>query len=297
MIWTARPERPGMTRRTLGFLTMPLNEVVGWTMLIAGASYWGGVIRTYQYDGPVTVGSILQSILGDGAFNIAGWLMIAFWTRSIAPRAVASRWQIAGALALGLVFAVPTRQATIVGLFALGLTLVVRPGTRHARLVAALIIGLAVEMVWSSTYLLPLHSTVALFDAKLCSTILHLVGESVQAKGNLLINAQAANNVEILAPCASSFPLGGVTMAFIVVMLYLGRLPRRADLRWFAMAILASIGLTEFRLSFMALGEPNYFWMHDGDGGVLYSLGATSLAVLFPIMAMWRSHSDHEPSA
>jgi hypothetical protein len=291
MIWSPFPERAGGARKAFRGVTFTLNELLGWMMLIAGAAYWGGVIRTYRHDGPTTAVSIAQSILSDGAFNVAGWVMIGAWAKIFAPRAVASRWQIAGAMLLGLVFAVPTRQATIIGLLVLGLTLTFRSGTPHGRLVSTLLIGFVIEMVWTSTYLLPLHSAAAVLDAKVCAAVLRLAGVSVQADGNVLVNAQAANDVEILAFCASTFPLAGVAMAFIVVTLCGGRMPRFGDLGWFSLGILASIGLTEARLSFMALGEAHYHWMHDGDGGTLYSLTATGLGVAFPIMAMCQWHS------
>jgi hypothetical protein len=41
----------------------------------------------------------------------------------------------------------------------------------------------------------------------------------------------------------------------------------------------------------MALGDANYLWIHDGEGGTLYALSATALAVLFPVLAMRQSGS------
>jgi hypothetical protein len=298
MIWTARPERIRHEQPPAGLSygtrTLTLSELRGWTLLIAGASYWGGVVRTFRHEGAISLVSIAQSVLSDGAFNVAGWAMIGAWAYGIAPRGFASRRQIAGALAICLLFGLPTRQATIAGLLVLGLTLAVTSVTRHGRLVATLLIALAIEMIWTSTYLLPLHTAVATFDAQVCSAILGLTGEVVQAHGNMLENARAGINVEILAFCASSFPLGGVAMAFLVVMFYWGRFPRFADLSWIAAALLCSVALTELRLSLMALGEANYVWLHDGDGGTLYTLCATALAVLFPTLAMRRSRPARE---
>jgi hypothetical protein len=291
MTSTPSHERASAARQPLGTRTFTLNESLNWALLIAGASYWGGVIRTYLHGREISLVSMAQCVLSDGAFNVAAWAMIAAWARRIMPLGLASRRQIASALAMGFVFAIPTRQATIVGLVGLGLTLAIRSGTQHGRLVAALLICLAVEMIWTSTYMLPLHTTAAAVDAQICSTILGLIGEAVQPHGNVLENLGAGIDVEILAFCASSFPLAGVAMAFLVVIFYWGRVPVFADLAWLAVAMLSSVGLTELRLSFMTLGEANYVWMHNGDGGTLYSLSATALAVLFPMLAIRRSRS------
>jgi hypothetical protein len=80
-------------------------------------------------------------------------------------------------------------------------------------------------------------------------------------------------------------------MAFMVVMAYAHHVPRLADLPWLVAALLASVALTELRLSLMALGDANYLWIHDGEGGTLYALSATALAVLFPVLAMRQSGS------
>jgi len=258
-------------------------------LLFAGASYWGGVVRTHLHGEAISLVSIAQSVLSDGGFNVAAWVMIAAWANRIPPHGFATRRQIAIAIAFGVLFGIPTRQATIGGLLVLGVVLAITSETRHGRLVATLLVALAIEMVWTSTYLLPLHAAVATFDAQVCRTILGLIGEIIQVHGNVLENARAGINVEIIAFCASSFPLAGVAMAFLVVMSYWGRVPRLADLSWLATALLASVALTEFRLSLMALGDANYVWLHDGNGGTLYTLSGTALAVLFPMLAIRRS--------
>jgi len=291
MIWTAPPDRAPDARQPLGLHRFTLNELLNWILLIAGAAYWGGVIRTYHHDAAIGVVSVAQSVFSDGAFNVAGCGLIAVWARRIELRDIASRWQIAGALAISLLFAVPTRQTTILGLLAVGAVLTFRSPIHTARPIAALLLGFAGGMIWTSTYLLPLHAATASFDAELCSGFLRMLGEAVQVRANVLENLGAGINVEILAACASSFPLAGVAMAFMVVMAYAHHVPRLADLPWLVAALLASVALTELRLSLMALGDANYLWIHDGEGGTLYALSATALAVLFPVLAMRQSGS------
>jgi len=275
-------------RDSIGNDILTFGEFRGWTLLIAGAAYWGNVIRTSQSEDMIGLSSIARSIVNHGAFNIAAWAMIAAWVSQAGPRGFASRGQIAAGLAIGLLLVVPTRQTTIVGLIALGWTFAIPTGTGRDRQIATLLIALAVEMVWTSTYLLPLHSAVAMLDVRVCEAILGLLGDGIQAHGNLLENARAGIDLEVLSSCASSFPLAGVVMAFLVTMIYWGRLPRLADMPWLAAALLASIALTELRLSLMAQGPIDYTWIHNGEGVPLYTLSATALAVLFPSLAMLR---------
>jgi hypothetical protein len=272
-------------------------EVHIWTLSIVGASYWANAIRSTSRDGLISLNSIAQGVLSDGAFNVAAWAMVIAWVWRVAARGPASRRQIAGALAIGLLCAVPTRQTTIAALIALGLTLASSREMHHGRQAAALLGCLVIEMVWTSSYLLPLHNLIATLDAKACEAILNAAGQTLAVHANVLENAQAGFTVELLAFCASSFPLAGVVMAFLVTFLYCDRKPRVADLRWLAVALLASVALTETRLSLMAMSEANYVWLHDGHGVTVYTLAALVLAVLFPVLAIRWPHVAVERSA
>ena len=280
---------PGQAARGL-----TLRELRIWTLLILGLSYWANVVRTYRHDGPISLASTAQSVLSDGAFNVAAWAMVAAWAARVAPSSPASRRQIACSLAIGLLCAVPTRQTTIAALVVLGVTLAIYKGMHHSREPAALLGCLAIEMVWTSTYLLPLHNMVARLDAAACGAILNSLGQSVAVHDNMLDNVQTGFSVEVLGPCASSFPLAGVLMAFLVTLLYCNRFLRVADLGWLAAALLASIALTEARLSLMATGEASYVWLHDQGGATVYTLLALALAVLFPVLAILRPQATVE---
>jgi hypothetical protein len=199
---------------------------------------------------------------------------------------VATGRHIGAALAAGLLCAVPSQQAVAGALFVLGLAILLPPRTPYSRKVAVLVFCLAIELMWRSVYLLPFHAMIATIDARFCEAILNLVGQSIQVHANQIEDIRAGFAIEVLAPCASSFPLVGVCVAFFVTMLYCDRFPRSADLPWLTLALAASVLLTEARLSLMSMGEATYTWLHDGDGVAVYTLSALVLAILFPVLAM-----------
>jgi hypothetical protein len=180
----------------------------------------------------------------------------------------------------------PSQQAIVGALFALGITIILPPRTQHSHKVAVLVFCLAIELVWRSVYLLPFHAMIAIIDARICEAILTLLGQNMQVNGNQIENVRIGFAIEVLAPCASSFPLAGVCTAFVITIVYCGRMPRSADLTWLTLALVASVLLTEARLSLMSTGEAAYTWLHDGGGVVAYTLSALALAILFPAYAV-----------
>jgi hypothetical protein len=276
--------------------SLSLAELYAWSLLAIGASYWGNILRTFPHDGaPIGFASVLNSILGVGAFNIAAWLMIAGKAGKVAPAAAASGRQIAVAMAIAMLCMVPTTQATVGALLALGTVFARAPAMRCGREVAVLLLGIAVELVWSSTYLFPLHDAVAALDARAVTSLLRLTGHNVFVQGNVVENASSQSGIEVLVFCASSLPLAQLGLGFLVVKVYCGQLPRLTDLPWFAGLLLASVCLTELRLSFMALSDASYHWWHAGGGVTVYTLAETGICVLFALLATRQRHLASEP--
>ena len=256
-----------------------------WVLLAAGFAYWGNVVRTARHDGGAGLGYVLEGVLQNGAFAAAAWALIVTWAGGAGPARRASAGQLAAAAALCLLGAVPSRQAAILVLIVLGVQLARAGGTPAGRKVAALLFALAFDAAWTSPYLLPLHAAVATVDARAVQGLLHAAGVGVSRYGNLISGATPGFGIEILARCAASYPFGGVCLAFVVTVLYQGRFPRRRDLPWLAASLAASVALTELRLSWMALGEADFLWLHEGGGVTLYTLVAVAFAVLFPLLA------------
>lgn len=270
-------------------------ELRGWTLLVAGLAYWGNVVRTVGDPNAQGAALVVDGVLEHGAFPATAWLMIAALTRRGAPAAgtaaePAGRREIAAAIAICLLCALPTRQATMAALVLLGLPLARAPAGGPSRAVAALLLGLAGEIAWTSIYALPLHAAAARFDAVAVRGLLALAGIDAAGQGNVVDNPAENFGIEILAPCASSFPLAGIVLAFLVVVLHEERWPGRpflirTCLPWLAASALASVALTELRLSWMAAGEADYAWLHQGGGVTLYTLAAVGFAALFPLLA------------
>ena len=202
---------PRLAGRFLGLAEIasriPVGKLYTWTLLFIGASYWGNVLRALPHGEDGHLIWMLNSVLGNGAFNIATWVIIAVRARGIAPTGMASRKQIALAMAIVLMCIVPRTQATVGPLLALGIVLARTSGTRNGQDVAILLLGIAAELIWGSFYMLPFHASVAKLDAQAVAALLSWAGQSVLAHANLVDNVSAQHSIEVLGFCASTFPL------------------------------------------------------------------------------------------
>ena len=266
-------------------LSFAQAELHRWALLVVGVGYWGNVVRTARHTDAAGLAYILEAIVQNGAFCAAAWVMVAVLARGASAPAVASRGQIAAVIGICLLSALPSRQATVVSLVALGVLFAWSRDARSGRPVAALLVALAADMAWTSVYVMPLHARIALLDARAVRALWALSGNDLSVHGNLIDNPFNDFGIEVLVRCASSYPLAGVWLAFVVTSLYRGRLPRWRDLPWVAASFGASIVLTEFRLSWMTAREADFLWLHEGDGVTLYTLAAVGMAVLFPMLA------------
>ncbi len=275
------------------------RELYAWTLCVIGLAYWADGLPALRGPGATILDDLTQSVLGRGAFCAGAWIMLA----SFVPRlhaAAASRRDIAAAVAICLLGALPTRQASVLALILLGVLITRQPAGRQPagrrtagrrtagpaeRSAAVILFGLALDLAWTSTYALPLHVATARFDAGCVTTLLGLLGMSAVAHGNIVTDPLSGWSIEILSPCASSFPLAGVALAFVVTKLYQGRAPGPADLPWLAGSLAASVGLSEIRLAWMAARPDDYTWMHVGGGVTLYTMVALALAIMFPVLA------------
>jgi hypothetical protein len=285
------PSSSGYTAHKLAGLakavpSLPLGKLCGWALLLIGISYWGNVLRASSHGATANAGWLLNSVLYNGAFNIAAWVLIAVRAgKIVAPTVIATRLQIAFLMAIALVCVVPKTQATVGPLLILAVMLARSSRTRDGHVVAILLFGIAVELIGGAFYMLSLHLIVAKLDAQVVVALLSFAGQNVQAYGNVVDNVSAQHGIEVLAPCASSFPLAQLGLAYLVTKIYFGHLPGRGDLPWFAAAVVASVVLTELRLSLLALSGPSYVWWHDGDGTTVYIFSQLAISVLFPILA------------
>ena len=272
--------------RTVPAPSFSRAELHRWLLLVIAIAYWANAASAPELAQAGGLALVLDSVLARGAFCLAAWLMIGrAMTRTGTDPRPAAAWQIAAAVALCLLVAIPARQTAVIALLIAGLMLFRAGKDSATRGVAILLLWLAAEMAWTSSYALPLHVAVAGLDARIVGAILRGLGIAAAAHDNIVDNLGGGFGLEILAPCASSFPLVGVGLAFTVTALFQGEMLSRRHLPWLGAAMLASIALTECRLTWMATDEATYHWLHDGSGGTLYTLAAVLLAGLFPLLA------------
>jgi hypothetical protein len=260
----------------------------GWALLLTGISYWTNAARTAPHGGTAGLDAVLQGIIQNGAFGMAAWMLIALWALRSTPVERISAGGIVLAVIVGLISLIPSRQATIVMLAILGVDRWHSTRTDTDQKIGILLIALAIDMIWVSPYLLPLHAAVAFLDARLVQGLLIITGNFAVSHFNIVDNATAGVSIQILARCASSYQFAGICLAFVVTELFLGRSPCREDLPWLGRSLLASVALTELRLTWMTSGDQTFTWLHDGGGVTLYTFVAAILALLFPALAMRR---------
>jgi hypothetical protein len=260
----------------------------GWALLLTGISYWANVIRTAPHEDTEGLSAVPRGVIQNGAFGMAAWMLIAVWAARMGSSERIPPGRVVLTVVIGLIGLVPSRQATIVMLAILGLEQWHSARTDAGQKIAALLIVLAIDMIWVSPYIEPIHAIFAILDASLVRGLLFITGTLAAAHLNIVDNATTGVSIEILARCSSSYQFGGVCLAFVVTELFFGKFPGRNDVPWLLRSLLASIALTELRLAWMTAGEQTFTWLHDGDGVTLYTFAAAILAMLFPILALRR---------
>jgi hypothetical protein len=268
-----------------GLARISAGEVRLWATLIVGAAYWADVARPAA-GGDGTVASIVDGIVANGAFDVMAWALVLVRCATHRDDGPATPWSVLTTLLLGVIVLVPVRLAPALGLVLLGGLLFggprASPGIRPMRL---LLFALAAETVWVGSALSPLHVLVGTIDARIGALLFGLLGQVAAPHANVLQNLSSGFSIVIWPPCASSFPLAAVALAFMAMAIYRGKPLRWSQWPWLALACGGSIVLTEIRLMLLAWNEASYRWWHDGFGVSVYALVALGWAVAVPIMA------------
>jgi hypothetical protein len=262
------------------------REAGCWSVLIVAVAFWANIVRgTGDLPG---LDTMVTRVLDHGAFDVFAWTIVFARTARMFESRPATWLQISMAFLVGAIVLAPVRVAAGAALGALGVLLLTDRRTLKAgRDVGLVLLALAFETIWTSQLLDPLQVFVGRADAVICAILSGLLHTEAIAHANVVDNLTTNFSIAIYPACASSFPLAGVGLAFLVMCLYQDRSPRRHHVFWLGLSFIASILLTEIRLVLLATSRSSYHWWHDGPGVSIYALTALSLAVLFPILATW----------
>jgi hypothetical protein len=269
------------------------REVGVWSVLVVSVAFWANIVRARPGDTP-SLDSMIAGVLDDGAFDVFAWILVFARATRMYEARPASGFQIWATFLVGAIVLVPFRFATGLALVILGVLLLRdRHALPAARDVGLVFLALAFETVWASSFLLPLHVLVGSVDASINTFLLGLLNTDATAHANAVYNISANFSISIWPGCASSFPLAGVSLSFLVMVMYLGHPLRRRHVLWLGISVIASIALTEIRLVLMATNEAGYNWWHTGPGVSIYAVVALVLAAVFPLLAT-RGHRTAE---
>jgi hypothetical protein len=260
------------------------REAGWWSVLIVAVAFWANIVRG---SGDLAgLDTMVTRVLDNGAFDVFAWTLVFARTARMSEARPASWLQISTAFLVGAIVLAPVRVAAAAALGVLGgLLLMDRRTLKSGRDVGLVLLALAFETIWTSQLLDPLQVFVGRADAVICAFLSGLLHTQAIAHANVVDNLTTNFSIAIYPACASSFPLAGVGLAFLVMCLYLGRSPRRHHIIWLGLSFVASILLTEIRLVLLATNRSNYHWWHDGPGVSIYALAALGLAVVFPVLA------------
>lgn len=267
-------------------LSISVRELGVWSLATVAIAYFARDIRAASDHGGPALQSFIDGFVNDSAFVVFAWIFIlARAVRTLTTEA-ATPIQIWAALLAGAASVAPFRLANASALFILGANFLFIPGSRLAgRDIALCLFALALESIWLSPLIAPLHILVSHLDARICVMLLDLLKMTAHAQGSIVDNTTTGFSIVIWPPCSSSYPLAAVALAFAVVAIYMGQRPQLCQLPFIAASMIASITLTEWRLAFLGIDQSSYKWWHDGPGTSVYTIAALGFAVLFPIMA------------
>ncbi len=275
------PSRTRTARRSIS-----ARELGIWSLATVVIGYFARDIRAASDLGGSALQSFIDGIVSDSAFVVFAWILILARAFGTLTTERASSKQVWGALLAGAISIVPFRLANASALVVLGLNFLLIPGPgRTGRDIAWCLFALALESIWLSSLIAPLHVLVGHLDSRICVLVLDLLNMVAHAQGGLVENTTTGFSVMIWSGCSSSYPLAAVALAFTVVTIYLGQRPQLRQLPFLAASMIASIALTEWRLALLAIDQPRYEWWHVGPGTSVYAVVALALAALFPAMA------------
>jgi hypothetical protein len=265
---------------------LEIGEVRIWATLLVGAAYWENIVHGSGGSGGFSLVSAVNSILDNGAFDIFAWILLLARCFASPDRRPASSRDIIVTFSIGVMVLLPTRLVAGLALLPLAVLLFSDPAApRSVRQMRLVLAGLAFETVWMSSLLAPLHVLAASLDAQATAALLRALGQAAAAHGNVVETIGTQFSIVIWSYCASPFPLADVCLAFAVIVLCRGHVPRRSHLPWLALSCVASVVLTEARLVLLAWDEASYQWWHYGPGMSVYALAALGLAVAAPLLA------------
>jgi hypothetical protein len=279
-----------------GLISKPIGarEVAIWSVLMVSVAFWSNVMRASAGDTP-GLSNMLAHVLNNGAVDVLAWMLVIVRCGKLYTANPASMVQVSIAFLAGVIVLAPLRFASGLALTILGVLLLKdQHANRSARDVGLIFVALAVETVWTSSLLQPLHVLVGTMDASINVLMLRLFNIGAMVHANAVDNISANFAIAMWPGCTSSFPLASVGLLFIAVVLFLGQPLRRFHLSWLVASLIASILLTEIRLVLLALNETSYDWWHNGPGLSIYTIVALVPAVIFPILAT-RGHRMADP--
>jgi hypothetical protein len=263
-----------------------LWEVRAWTLLVIGVMYWANVVRSSGGGDTLSLVSVTNSLISEGAFNVLAWIVIFENVWALTREGRASSRQIWQAVVISAICVVPSKQAAAAGMVASAAVLYQQSKSDvFIRRIAMTLLALSCEIVWTSPYLDFFHSAVGRMDAHVVGTIHRALGHAMTVHGNIVENAANQFSIIVIAQCSSSYILAAMCLAFVVVALVRGREPRLSALGWLGAAYLASVALREVHLVLMASNRSNYEWWHNGPGYSIASLASTVLVGFFAVMA------------
>lgn len=266
------------------------RELGVWSLATVAIGYFARDVRAASDVGDPGLQAFIEGIVDESAFVVFAWILILARAFGTLTTEAASAKQLWGALLAGAISVAPFRLANAFALAILGLNFLFIPGSRQAgRDIAWCLFALALESIWLSSLIAPLHVLVGHLDAQICVLLLDLQNMVVHAQGGVVANATTGFSVMIWSGCSSSYPLAAVALAFTVMTIYMGQRPQLRQLPFLAASMIASIVLTEWRLALLAIDQPRYEWWHAGPGTSIYAIVALGLAALFPAMAAWSS--------
>ena len=198
------------------------REVGIWSVLMVSVAFWSNVVRASAGDTP-GLSNMLAHVLNNGAVDALAWMLVIARCGKMYKANPASMLQIWIAFLAGVIVLAPLRLASGLALTILGaLLLRDQHANRSARDVGLIFVALAVETVWTSSLLQPLHVLVGGMDASINVLLLRLFNIDAMVHANAVDNISANFAIAMWPGCTSSFPLASVGLLFIAVVLFLG---------------------------------------------------------------------------
>jgi len=217
------------------------------------------------------------------AFDALAWA-VAAWRLGKAPDAPAALADVAFALAVAVLAALPAHAAAPLAATGLGLWLLARSaGSSDGRAAGAVLLAIASHQLWSGLVFSLFSPEFVKFDATLVGQLVTWTVQGAVQHDNI-ITVPGGHGIAVLEGCSSFSNVSTSLLAWVALSKLVRATWRGRDLAVAGATVIAQIALNVGRMYLLAQSNDMFTYWHDATGAQIYAAVGSAAAVLISLL-------------